>query len=71
METRKRNFARELAYWLLMFGLLVLLTFTACTTQPKTAPKSTVTAKSIHNGDTTGGSLRPLVVMPIRRANVQ
>jgi hypothetical protein len=71
METRKRNFARELAYWLLIFGLLVLLTFTACTMQPKTAPKSTVTAKSIHNGDTTGGSLRPLVVMPKRRANVQ
>jgi hypothetical protein len=67
MEKSQRNFARELAYWLLMFGLIVLLTFTACTMQPKTAPKSTVTAKSIHNGDTTGGSLRPLVVMPIRK----
>jgi hypothetical protein len=71
METRKRNFARELAYWLLIFGLLVLLTFTACTMQPKTAPKSTVTVKLKYMGDTTGGSLRPLVVMPKRRANVQ
>ena len=67
METRKRNFARELAYWLLMFGLLVLLTFTACTMQPKTAPTKQVIVKLKHEGDTTGGYLRPLPTKPIRK----